>query len=599
MLRALAALAVVTLVPPVVVATGGGADLDLPGGGRVAFFEAAAPALAALGALFAWLVPPRGGRVWHVLRGLAILQFAVVAGVCWLGGFQTSWLSVRDPLRPALIGLALLALSSLRGLRWPASLRGGRGVLEALALAAGATTLLGAVVASDLSALRGRVAPALAREPAGALPDVIFLLVDTLRADALGAYGASPSVSPTLDALAAESVVFRRAIAQAPWTLPSVFSLMTSRLPSTLDPVHRAAPGDENLARTLPEDVPALVPALRGAGYHTAGFQKNPWLGPGSGLERGFDVYELVGGDSAEYRSAGQLVDAALAWARSVAAVRRDPSARAPVFLYVHFMDPHAGYLPPDAFVPPEARAYDGPVDGSARSLHRVTRRPEGPSERDVAQMRALYRGEVAYLDAEIARLRSGLEALGVWGPGTVVVLCADHGEQFGEHGRFEHRDVHTENVHVPLLVRVPGVPPGRVDPPVPLLDLAPTLLDLLGVDSLPGREGRSLLDALHGAPVEPRPVLTEFGPESRVTTSRWSLLRREEGIALYDLEADPGETRDRAAERPGAVRALTRVVERRDARADTLQAGASEPPARQVDAETRRALEALGYLRE
>jgi arylsulfatase A-like enzyme len=151
-----------------------------------------------------------------------------------------------------------------------------------------------------------------AERPARRGTDVIFVLVDSLRADALGAYGAKPSPSPFLDALAEGAVRFELAIAQAPWTLPSVWSLMTSLHPSTVDPENRGASSRRALGLRPDARVARLAAQLRASGWHTAGFQKNPLLSPGSGLELGFDVYESVEGDRAELHSAAQLVDAAL-----------------------------------------------------------------------------------------------------------------------------------------------------------------------------------------------------------------------------------------------------------------------------------------------
>lgn len=238
-------------------------------------------------------------------------------------------------------------------------------------------------------------------------------------------------------------------------------------------------------------------------------------------------------------------------------------------------------------------------MDGSARSLHRVTRDSAGPSAEDVAQLRALYRGEVAYLDSEAARLRGELEQLGLWGEDTVVVLIADHGEQFGEHERFEHRDVHVENVHVPFFLRAPGVAPRVVESVVRLLDVTPTLLELVGIPSVEGLEGRSLVPALHGERLPPVLAVTEFGADLRVTGERLSVLRREGRLALYDLLDDPGEARELGEIRGEEGRVLRALLEEREDRAARAAARpAREPPARVVDEDTRRALEALGYLR-
>nr|MDJ0867385.1 sulfatase [Myxococcota bacterium] len=508
---------------------------------------------------------------------------AVAAWVSTHEGFRGQWISVRDPLRPALVGAGLLAIEAARGVAWG----GLRVALAALGLGAAFAAFGFAADRADL----GRRIDA-ARPAAGARPDVLLLLLDTLRADALGVHGAAPSPSPALDALAAESVVFERAIAAAPWTVPSVIALLSGRHPSSFDPDRGRPRPDLRLAT----GVPTLPQALRAAGYHVAGFTKNPLVGPGSGLEAGFEVYEHVGGDDAELRSGAQLVDATLRWARVFGAWRRD-GGDAPFFLSVHFMDPHVDYLPPRAFRSPETRAYRGPFDGRAATLHRMTRSGPGPADGEIAQMRRLYRDEVAYLDAQVARLLAGLTALGLLDPRqSVLVVTSDHGEQFGEHGRFEHGDLHVENVHVPLWIRAPGLAPRRVPQVVAGVDLTPTLLDLLGLPPLAGQEGRSVAPLLRGDPLSERPAVTEYGGATRVTGARWSLLRNGDGSEeLYDGVADPREREDRA----GAATPERAVLEAALAEHAARPVPDAGPPARArpLDPALRERLEQLGYL--
>ena len=289
-------------------------------------------------------------------------------------------------------------------------------------------------------------------------------------------------------------------------------------------------------------------------------------------------------------------MSAALHWAETFADVRRRGMA-SPFFLYVHFMDPHINYQPPPSFVPPEARDYDGPVDGSARSIHALLKQPGGPRPSDVAQMRALYRGEVTYLDAQLRRLFDNLRDLGLWTDRTLVVFVADHGEQFGEHGGYEHGDVYAENVHVPLWLRGAGLEPRSVSDAVRVVDVAPTVLDLLGVAGLPAAEGRSVAALLQGLPLDPVAAITEYGARVRVTDRRFSLVRSSDGAQLFDVSVDPGEKTDLAGALPAQVAALEGALAAHDARerrfpADGVLLG------RTLDPETREALEEMGYLR-
>src|SRR4029453_4278446 len=275
----------------------GGADLDLVAGWRVSWFERAGLAIALATASAAWLFAAKGGLARRAAATLAAFQCLVVGLVAWSGGFQLGTLSVRHTISPALIGAGLLGLAWLPGVGGaarPAKLRLTARVL--LPPAAGAPLLAAALRARPLDLARRM---ALAR-PARLGTDVIFVVVDTLRADALGVYGAKPSPSRFLDGFAAGAVRFELAVAQAPWTLPSMWSLMTSLHPSTLDPENRGAASRRSLRLRPDARVARLAAQLRAGGWHTAGFQKNPILEPGSGLELGFDVYELVGGDRAE-----------------------------------------------------------------------------------------------------------------------------------------------------------------------------------------------------------------------------------------------------------------------------------------------------------
>jgi arylsulfatase A-like enzyme len=540
----------------------------------------------------------------------------VVVWVTWVGPIRTGWFSVSDLVRPASIALGLALLAALG--RAPLEQLGRsriRAVPAALALTLGIA--LGAALPElDRRELRAQLvaAPAVsAGTPAAPLPaargqrDVILILVDTLRADALGSYGASPSPSPFLDELLDGAVVFERVLAASPWTFPATASLLTGRYPSRLDPLRRGGPyKDDQPMPRIPDAVPRLALALKQAGYRTAGVQKNPFLAPGSGVEAGFDVYEMVGGDRAERSAGAQITGAALRIARGAAELRQGGDER-PFFLYLHYMDPHADYRPPSAYLSEAARAGLELSDGSARSVKRLRRREAPADDPAVQQLRVLYRDEVRYLDDQLARLALGLEQLGFW-EDTVRVLTADHGEQFSEHGSFEHQDLHVENLHVPLAIAAPGLAPARVPALASGVDLAPTLVSLLGLPPLPDVDGRDLLGRAD-APGLQRVVISEFGDEQRATTEDHALLTRPDSAELFATRKDPAETRNRAARFPQQLAALQAALALHQAAtsADSDPSTApdtsadSDPSAApdSIDPATREALEALGYLDE
>lgn len=585
----MAALLLAALTPPVWVALRGGADLDLPAGLRVSWYQALGPTLAAAAALLAALLGPPSAAWRRGLLALGLVPVATVAWVAWAGPLRTALLRVGDLGLPGALGLGCAALALLaprrsRGAARIATLPALLGLLAGLGLGWGAGQ-----ISHQARVARLRAAPV----PPHPRPDVILIVVDTLRADALGAFGATPSPSPFLDAWLERALLWDRAMATAPWTFPSMASLMTGRLPASLDPLERGAfhGHAEPLPRLAP-DTPSLARELGRAGYFSAGFQKNPYLAPGSGLEAGFDLYEMVGGDRAEERAGAQITDAALRFAAALAEARAR-GATAPVFLYLHYMDPHVDYRPPGGFLSAASRAGLAVFDGSARSLRRLGR--EGASQAQLAQARRLYRDDVRYLDAQIARLAAGLGNAGLWNERSVVVLTADHGEAFGEHGGLSHpADLHAESLHVPLALAGPGLAPRRIAEVASGVDLVPTLLAVLGLPPPAGAEGRDLLgDA--GA----RPALSHFGPADRATGARFSLLRDAAGARLYDLDRDPGETRDVSAEHPGAVAALAAALDDLATRGPARDPARPPDPPRTLDPATRAALEALGYLED
>jgi len=585
--RFVPALVVASLVAPVWIGASGGADVDVLGH-RLELYRALGPALALFAAAVVAALPPAvGRRRW--LHGAILLLAALSAVVLWGVRVETSWLRVHSPgrLAQAAALLAAVALGLARGRVSRAGVLGG--LVPGLAL--GALVLFG-VLAADRADLDRRIAGADAHATS---PDVIVILADTLRADALGIYGADPSPTPFLDAFAEGSVVFERAVSQAQWTAPSVSSLLSSLYPSSflLD--------DEILTQQrlirLPAGIPWLPSLLADAGYHTAAFVKNPLLQSGTRFGHGFQVHEWVRGDTAEVHSGRQLVDAVLRWGDALAD-HRAAGGDGSFFAYVHFMDPHALYEPPPEWMPP-AGDYDGPVSGGVKTLTRLAHSEAGPSPEDLARVRALYRGEVAYLDHQLARLHDGLAERGLWSDDTVVVLVADHGEQFFEHGAFFHGHVNWENLHVPFVFRAPGIRPGRVAGPVALLDLAPTLLDWLGIPAPETMEGRSLVPQLRGAPLPRRFVITErvgrgsvraTGPEVSLVEGRENWFEDASG-AVVPIDAVPPEESARLAELREAHAAW------RERPRPAIEGLADEPRAFRPDADTTERLRALGYV--
>jgi arylsulfatase len=340
-------------------------------------------------------------------------------------------------------------------------------------------------------------------------PNVLLITVDTLRADHLHCYGQPLPTSPNIDALAARSMVFERAIAASGYTGPSHSSIMTGRYP------RRQSMGLSNGMLAL-DDVQTLAGVLRQRGYDTAAFVSNVVLAARSGLNRGFDVYDDQLPDpepnrrNVFERRAPQTVKRALDWLERARAK--------PFFLWVHFQDPHGPYTPPapyrDAF---HVASVDGdpelPVldDNGGQGGIPPYQLVDGP--RRVSDYRSRYAGEIAYTDQSLGELLTAVERHGP----TIVVVTADHGESFGENGfYFAHGHSAAPDLsHVPLLVSAPGVPAARRADPVSHVDVMPTVLELAGVPVPAGVEGIALGPTLRArAPLPERAVFCDVGYE-------------------------------------------------------------------------------------
>jgi len=391
---------------------------------------------------------------------------------------------------------------------------------------------------------------------------LLLITLDTARADRFSYAGASPVETPAVDSLAAEGTAFLQAVSPVPVTLPAHASILTGLLP----PAHGVR---NNGTYRLTESAVTLAERLTAGGYRTGAFVGASVLDSRYGLDQGFEVYDddMPGKPGAEFeaqRGAEAVVGRALAWLDGV--------GEEPSFAWVHLFDPHMPYDPPE----PERSRYPG----------------------------APYDGEIAYADRMIGRLLDGYRDRGLYGR-TLVVFTADHGEALGEHGELTHGVFLFEpTVRVPMVMRAPGQSGGqRVVEQVRLIDLVPTVLDLLELGPAEGVDGRSLVPLLRGDDLEPVPAYLETRlplenhgwfelrglrtPETKLITGPTT--------ELYDLASDPGETTDLAARRAGTVGQMLRDLEVRAATAQAGSEGAGERV--EMDEATRRQLTALGYV--
>lgn len=438
---------------------------------------------------------------------------------------------------------------------------------------------------------------------------VFFITVDTLRADHMSLYGYPRETTPNLQKLAATGVTFDHAVCQWPKTGSSFASMFTGLYPHTTGLTHKAA-------LRIPEPYLTLPEFFKAEGFATFGVISNAVLASDFGWSTGFDDFrETWGGgdfpdDPKAFRplaSAPRVNDLAIPLLRKYAGADK-------LFAWIHYSDPHAPYILPDGSSNPfeEDALSQGATDRKVPA--RITKGYTLEGRTDLKFYVSQYDANVLAADAYIQKLLDEMRSLGLL-EDSLLIFAADHGESLGEHNSwFEHGPLpYNTTAHVPLFFVMDGLPAGRrVDRPVELVDLYPTLRDLIAPDrQVPGLEGKSLWPLLRDGDAKGREafrqafseagrrpnlyhsvqeplwklVFNSGGKRSRAATSSTG------GFELYDLRADPLETRNLAAVHPEEVRRLRRdlVAWMRKARS----MGEDE----EGDAETERALKALGYL--
>lgn len=458
---------------------------------------------------------------------------------------------------------------------------------------------------------------------------MIVVVIDTLRADHLGCYGYGRPTSPHLDALAADGTRFAAAISTAPWTLPALGSLWTSTYPSVHGAVRRS---DEmrwirdrqnfHPYSVLDSSRVTLAEVLQEDGFATAAFIDGCYSSPLFGMGQGFD---RVVEDEAE--GVRLNVEALLAWLDAT------PGR---FFAYLHTLEVHAPYTPPaeplsirgrndaaaqrmrDVLAEERRRYatidfdpdYRGPVDGSLQSLEYARPHFGAPieaSRRGLEHLVALYDRGIAYDDYWIGALIAGLEARGLYDD-TLLVVVADHGEEFLEHGNLEHgKTLFDEVVRIPLIVRLPGRGRGVVVPDqVGIIDVMPTVLDLLQVRHALPLQGISLAPAFTGGAVPARRMLFEEADIAgelfalRTGALKYIQDRRGGRRQAYDLERDPGERANLCAGDAGSCDDFAAVLEDWEGAMhdEAAHRFAAAPATAAVDETTRERLRALGYER-
>ncbi len=385
--------------------------------------------------------------------------------------------------------------------------------------------------------------------------NIIFIVVDTLRADHLETYGYALGNSSRLYTFGKHSVTFHNAYAQSAWTKPSVASLLTS-----LEPRDH---GINDWEQQMTDDKLTITEVLKRAGYETEAYIGHHALEPKyNNFHQGFDVFDISAfenwGSPHKIASAGRLSNLA------IKAIKKERDN--PYFMWLHYFDPHDDYL--------SHKRFDyGPLD-----QHR-------------------YDSEIAYTDHHLGRIFATLRDNKKY-EDTIVVVTADHGEEFLDHGHTRHtHQMYEEVIRVPLMIRAPGLEPSRVDVPVAGIDIAPTMLRLVGVDVPPRFKGRALpviddtfyVDADH-------PVFSETRREvdrQAVILRGWKLIedKYKKTYQLYDLKLDPKERFNQYKKRPRKAAELQAIL------TEHFHDPVAPAPAMEPDDEFTDLLEQLGYV--
>ena len=435
------------------------------------------------------------------------------------------------------------------------------------------------------------VATAACRRAPAPPQNLLLIVIDCLRADHVGANGYARPTTPHLDALAREGVDFRDAFAEASWTRPSVPTLLTALYPSEHGLLTFDEQGNGKVeSPALAESVPTIATVLKAAGYRTAMIGEQFQLAPQFGLARGFDVYTHKAGKAETINR--KFLDFAAA-----------PPAGAPFFAYLHYLEIHWPYCPPEGV--------RGKFETASSSIawcsdwrqlrEDILSGKLQLSAADMQVMQARYDEELLALDGEIGKLFDELKQRGLWDT-TTIVVTADHGEEFFEHGLMGHgQSLYDELLHVPLIVKPAksvGGPRGvAVDALLESRRIAPTLAALGGAKVEGRLAGPSLLPWLTGhasAESADAYVVAESSEQISVRSRAFKLIadRKSGRFTLYDLAADPGETHDATAEHRRTAATLRGDLKRW---LDSLHPAASRPA--EVDKETVEGLRSLGYV--
>lgn len=469
--------------------------------------------------------------------------------------------------------------------------------------------VLACVLLGALSVLGGpAMATTRSNEPAARPRAVVLVTIDTLRADGLSYHqGAAPRQSPYLDALAAEGIVFERAYAPCSWTAPSMASLFTGFEPPAHGVVSgftarsRKKPKAERIVQNqpmLPQSFTTLAETFRSAGYTTVGIPSNRHLAEHLGFGQGFDYY----GDSSfsDAPDVNQRVREQLE--RAFGPEWKARWKQEKVFLWIHYFDPHVPYFAREPWIVEYAPQFarDPLAYPAGWGLPEVSRMYQRLGSEFSDLLTPLYHSEVRFVDEHLRELDG---ELGLADDDTFLIVTSDHGEEFGEHGKIGHgQTLFEEAIRVPLFLRWPARFPEsrRLDSPVSILGIYPTLTALLDLPTPDGMQGEPFGALLGKSPAQPRPLYFQTDRAGRtlnaVLDGPWKLIRQDGRPAkLFNLSTDSAETTDVAAAQPMIAQRLAKGLDEHLAALPAPPRDTGQVPV--TDQGELEKLRALGYV--
>jgi arylsulfatase A-like enzyme len=412
-------------------------------------------------------------------------------------------------------------------------------------------------------------------------PNVILIVIDTLRQDHLGSYGHTRRTSPRIDAFAAESMRYSRAYTQAPWTTPAIGSLLASQYPTTL--------GIRNERSILSEDLVLLPELLAQHGFVTGAVVGHDFCSSKFNFDQGFEEFDESQILGLEGISSPEITRRGLEFAKR--------HREQPFFLWLHYFDPHWSYRTHPEFEFDADNVYQGRAT-DVELMFELLQMSEELAPEDVAELERRYDTELAFTDHHVGVFLDGLRELALFDD-SLIILVADHGEEFKDHGRVGHaHSLYGELIDIPMIVHFPNGEPAVSHRPVATVDIYPTVLEVLDLEPSSPLVGRPLPRSGGSGAGDQRIVFSEtmrFANLRAAIAGRWKLVKDLETgqHQLFDLELDPDERHDLYAERGSEHEALVKRLDRWIAEAAATARVADEI---ELSPDEIESLRALGY---